>query len=362
MATLPLGPPAAHPRRRLLLGAAATLALAGLSPPRARASAAPRIAHVMSFDSPWRWTDGQLEGFRESLALPAADIRVFQMDVKRHASDEAKTERGRLARAFIDDFRPQLLYCSDDDAQQHVARHYLGTALPLVFSGVNRDPQAHGFEGATNVTGVLEREHVPETLRLLRELVPALRRLTVLSDHGAYWDAVVGRVQEGASAIAGLAPVQVVRTHHYAEYQQAILAAQPGAEGAERPAQADALLHLGILTLVDSAGRPVPYQTVQRWVVEHSQLPDASFWLDRIHHGTLASVTVSELAQGRAAGRLARAILVDGVAPASLPMRPTAQGQPAINLRRARALGLVVRSTQLLQSHIVRQYEWEPRS
>jgi ABC-type uncharacterized transport system substrate-binding protein len=338
-------------RRRLLAGTAAALAGLGWRP--ARAGTRPRIAHVMSFDSPWRWTDGQLQGFRETLGLPQAEIRVFQMDVKRHASEAAKVERGRLARAFVDDFRPELLYCSDDDAQRHVTRHYLGSRLPLVFSGVNLEPQAHGFEGAGNVTGALEREHVSETLRLLRELVPNLQRLMVLSDHGAYWDAVLGRVQAGAAALGGLAPLQVVRTNRAAEYQQAVLTAQD---------QADALLHLGILTLVDDAGRPMPYQTVQRWVVEHSRLPDASFWLDRIHHGTLASVTVSELEQGRAAGRLARAILVDGVSPGALPMRATAAGQPAINLRRAQALGLVVRSTQLLQSHIVRQYEWEPKS
>jgi ABC-type uncharacterized transport system substrate-binding protein len=340
-------------RRRTVLTAAAGWALGAALPRLAHARNAPRIAHVMSFDSPWRWTDGQLKGFSEALDMPGADIRVFQMDVKRHASDEAKAERGRLARAFVDDFRPDLLYASDDDAQQHVTRHYLGTRLPLVFSGVNRDPLAHGFEGAPNVTGVLEREHAAETLRLLRELVPGMRRVTVLSDHGAYWDAVIQRVYAGAAAVGGLAPVQVQRVGTMAAYQQAVQASV---------GQADALLHLGILTLTDAAGSPVPYQAVQRWVAEHGTLPDASFWIDRIHHGTLASVTVSELEQGRAAGRLARAILVDGAAPSSLPMKPTAKGHPAINLKRARALGIAVQSTQLLQSEIVRHYDWETRA
>lgn len=340
------------PSRRLVLGTAAALAAGVLHPGVARAVTAPRIAHVMSFDSPWRWTDGQLKGFREGLGLPAADIRVFQLDVKRHASDAAKAERGRLARAFVDDFAPDLLYASDDDAQQLVTRHYLGGRLPLVFSGVNRDPAAHGFEGALNVTGVLEREHVAETLRLLGELVPRLQRVMVLSDGGAYWDAVIRRVHEGAATVAGLAPVQVRRVQTLADYQQAVRQA---------PESADALLHLGILTLADATGRTVPYQAVQRWVVEHSRLPDASFWIDRIFHGTLASVTVSELEQGRAAGRLARAILVEGAAPATLPMRATTKGQPAINLKRAQGLGLTVRSTQLLQSEIVRGYEWESR-
>lgn len=340
------------PPRRLALGAAAALGAVALLPRAARAVTAPRIAHVMSFDSPWRWTDGQLEGFRAGLALPAADIRVFQLDVKHHVSEAAKAERGRLARQFVDQFAPDLLYASDDDAQQLVTRHYLGTRLPVVFSGVNREPAAHGFEGAPNVTGVLEREHVAETLRLLAELVPQLRRVMVLSDGGSYWDAVIGRVHEGAARVAGLAPVQVRRVQSLADYQLAVRQA---------PEAADALLHLGILTLADATGRTVPYPAVQRWVVEHSRLPDASFWIDRIFHGTLASVTVSELEQGRAAGRLARAILVDGTAPSALPLRATSKGQPAISLRRAQALGLTVRSTQLLQSEIVRRYEWESR-
>ena len=348
----PQGPAGRATPRRLLLGAAAAVALAPFVPRTARATTAPRIAHVMSFDSPWRWTDGQLKGFREALGLPAAEIRVFQLDVKRHASDAAKAERGRQARAFVDGFAPDLLYASDDDAQQLVSRHYLGTHLPVVFSGVNRDPAAHGFEGVANVTGVLEREHAAETLRLLGELVPRLRRVTVLSDHGAYWDAVIRRVQDGAATVAGLAPLQVRRVQTLADYQQAVR---------EAPDSADALLHLGILTLADAAGHTVPYQAVQRWVVENSRLPDTSFWIDRIFHGTLASVTVSELEQGRAAGRLARAILVDGTPPAALPMRATTKGQPAINLKRAQALGLTVRSTQLLQSEIVRGYEWESR-
>lgn len=340
------------PRRRFMLAAAGGWSLAALGSRPAHARTAPRIAHVMSFDSPWRWTDGQLTGFREGLDVPGAEIRVFQMDVKRHTSDAAKAERGRLARAFIDDFAPDLLYASDDDAQQHVSRHYLGSRLPIVFSGVNREPAAHGFDQAPNVTGVLEREHAAETLRLLRELTPSMRRLTVVSDEGAYWDTVIERVRQGAARLEGLEPLQVMRTRTLGQYRQAVERAH---------GTSDALLHLGILTLVDDAGVHVPYQAVQRWVVEHSKLPDASFWMDRVLHGTLASVTVSELEQGRAAGRLARAILVDGAAPASLPIRATTKGHPALNLKRAQALGLTVRSTQLLQSEIVRRYEWEGR-
>ena len=77
--------------RRAWLKTAAQTAAAGLvaaSPVRA-VPRRWRIAHVMSFESPWRWTDGQLAGFQQALAAPDAEYRVFQMDVKRHREPAA---------------------------------------------------------------------------------------------------------------------------------------------------------------------------------------------------------------------------------------------------------------------------------
>jgi hypothetical protein len=45
-----------------------------------------RILHVMSYHAPWRWTDGQLAGFKEGLGDVDAQFRVFQMDTKRRSS------------------------------------------------------------------------------------------------------------------------------------------------------------------------------------------------------------------------------------------------------------------------------------
>ena len=117
-------------------------------------------------------------------------------------------------------------------------------------------------------------------------------------------------------------------------------------------------MYLGIFNLKDDSGRNMPYKTVQRWVTENSALPDISFWIDRIHHGVLCSVTISEHEQGLAAGRLARAILIDGRRAADLPILPTVKGHPAISLARARQLGITVKATELLSSEIVTEFEW----
>ncbi|WP_018410043.1 ABC transporter substrate-binding protein [Methyloversatilis thermotolerans] len=304
----------------------------------------------MSFDSPWRWTDGQLAGFRDGLAPLDADIRVFQMDVKRHASAQAKAERGRLARAVIDEWKPDLIYTSDDDALGQIGSHYGDGPIPLVFSGANRTLAEHGLEGARAITGVLEREHFVESVKLLRTLVPEAHRLAVLGDRAPHWPAVLARMRAGLPALPGIELARVEFTEHYDRFRTAVV---------ECESQVDAIVYLGIFNLRGGDGSNMPYQTVQRWVADNSRRPDLSFWIDRVHHGVLCSVTVSEREQGLAAGRLARAILGERRSPAELPVRPTVKGLPAINLARARQLGLTVRSSELLSSEVVPTFQWQ---
>jgi len=344
------------PSRRALVRSLAALAGGLAVGPAVRAQQRPaqgrplRILHVMSFDSPWRWTDGQFAGFKEALDGVPVEYRVFQMDVKRNGTPEAKDAKGREARAIIEAWKPDLVYGSDDDAQNFVTRHYAGAGLPFVFSGVNKDPREHGIAGASNVTGVLEHEHFAESVRLLQALVPSIRRIAVLSDSAPHWTPVIERIRGAMPALPGATLVAVDQVKTFEDYRARVTG---------YPGQADAVLYLGIFALAGPDARNVPYQQVQRWTAEHSRLPDASFWIDRIHHGVLASVTVSELEQGRAAGALARAVLVEGRSPGSLPVRPTLKGHPAISLARARQLGIAVKSSLLLSAEVVKSFEWE---
>ncbi|HRD65248.1 MAG TPA: hypothetical protein PKY50_03750, partial [Candidatus Competibacter sp.] len=68
-----------------------------------------KILYVMSYHSPWRWTDGQLEGFKKGLAAAPAEYRAFQMDTKRNSAPEAKERMGQEARALIESWRPDLV-------------------------------------------------------------------------------------------------------------------------------------------------------------------------------------------------------------------------------------------------------------
>jgi ABC-type uncharacterized transport system substrate-binding protein len=309
-----------------------------------------KILYVMSYHSPWRWTDGQLDGFREAMAGVPAEYKVFQMDTKQNSTLEAKERKGREARALIESWNPDLVYTSDDDVQEYVAKHYINAELPFVFSGVNKDPKAYGFTGSKNITGVLEQEHFVESVRLLQTIAPDAKRIAAVFDNAQMWDPVMARMRERLKQLPGVEIVAWDSIRTWDEYQRKMK---------EYPARADAVALIGIFNFKDAAGKNVPYQDVLRWTAENSTLPDIGFWVDRVHYGTLAAVTVSEREQGVAAGRIARAILVDGRSPASFEMRATNKGLPVISLARASKLGLTVKSGVLLSAEVIEKFEWD---
>ena len=309
-----------------------------------------RILHVMSYHSPWRWTDLQFEGFQDELKALKPVYEVFQMDTKRNSSREQKERKAREARVLIERWKPNLVYTTDDDAQDYVARHYVNTALPIVFSGVNNDPALYGFAGSSNVTGVLEHEHFAASVALVRRIVPSARRIALVFDDARMWDPVRARIAEEMRLVPDMRIVATDVILTFADYKRRIL---------EYQSSADMIGTIGIFNLKDEGGRNVPYQDVQKWTVENSRLPDFAFWVDRVHYGTLAAVTVSEREQGRAAGRLARAILAEGTPPSALVMAPTAKGTPVVSLARARKLGLRLDADLLLGAEVIQRFEWD---
>lgn len=238
----------------------------------------------MSYHSPWRWTDEQLSGFKEGLGTLTAEFNVFQLDTKRHSDDAWKRQAGQAARGLVESWKPDLLYTNDDIAQDYVARHFVGTDLPIVFSAVNGAPEAYGFAGSPNVTGVLELEHAVQSVRLLRKIVPDVRRIAVIIDSDPTWPGVVARMKTDMQDVPEVEVVSWDLIRTFAEYKRKVI---------DYHGKVDALGLLGIFTFVDESGRNVPYEDILRWTAENSTLPDFSLWRDRVDFGTLCSVTRS---------------------------------------------------------------------
>jgi ABC-type uncharacterized transport system substrate-binding protein len=310
-----------------------------------------KILHIMSYHSPWEWTDGQLDGFKSALKDLDVEYKVIQMDTKHNNTDEWKKQVAQEAKALIDSWQPDLVYTSDDDVQPYIVQDYINSDIPFVFSAVNADPATYGFVGSKNITGVVEHQHYIESVQLLKQIVPGVKKIAVVTDESPFWIGVTDTMREEQSLLPD--DVEIVSWDlilTFEEYKQKM---------AEYQTTVDAVALLGVFNFKDESGNNVPFQEVLQWTTENSNLPDFSFWSDRITHGTLCSVTVSGYEQGRGAGEMARGILVEGKSPASFPMVPTVKGEPVVNLARANKLGLKIDSEILLAADVVNTFSWQ---
>ncbi len=304
----------------------------------------------MSYHSPWKWTDDQLNGFKFALKDLNVEYKIFQMDTKRNSGRKWIQEVSRQARRLIDSWQPDLVYTNDDNAQEYVTKYYLNTPLPFVFSGVNANPAKYGYVGSSNVTGVLEKVHFIASVNLLKKIVPEVKRIAVILDDENTWEGVVSRMKSQLKELPEITVVSWNYIDTFRNFKKRIRELQN---------QADAIALLGIFTYKDDAGKNVPYTQVLKWTAENSNLPDFSFWEDRISYGTLCAVTCSGYKQGLVAGKIAYGILKEGRRPSSYAMKPTVKGHPMINLARAKKMGLRLKTDILLSAEIVEHFIWE---
>ena len=309
-----------------------------------------KILHIMSYHSPWRWSDGQLSGFKDALKGLDIEYRVFQMDTKRHNEKQWKLEKGLEARDLIEAWQPDLVYATDDDAQAYVTKHFINTDTPFVFSGVQNAPEVYGFPESRNITGVLEHELFTESVKLMKDIVPEVRRIAVVFDDQSLWLPMIQRMKETSAQLDDVELIALDTIKTFAEYKQKIK---------EYHLTADAVALIGVFTFKDEQGSNVPLQDVLRWTAENSRLPDFSFWSTRVHYGTLCAVKVSEYKQGFSAGRMARAILTEGKSPSAFPMEPSLKGYPIVSLARAKKLGIRIKTKVLLAAEVIQHFEWD---
>ena len=310
-----------------------------------------KVLNVMSYHGSWEWAADQFNGFKHSLRDLDVEYNVFQMDSKRKSTKEWITSRGSEAGKLIKAWNPSLVYVNDDHAQEYVTRNYINSEIPFVFSGVNTNPFRYGIVGSENVTGIIEQERFVETIQLLREIVPKVRKIAVILDDGLTWEGVVARMMDKSKQISNfeISRWYIIKT--FEQYQEKVMEKLQG--------EVDAVGLLGVFLFKDKKGENVPFEEVLQWTALNSKIPDFSFWKERIYYGTLCTVSVSGYEQGIQAGKMAREILLDRRSPSEIPIKTTLRGEPAVSLARAKSLGIRLKSSVLLTAEVVSRFNWE---
>lgn len=313
-----------------------------------------RIFYLNSFHPINTFTLEHIRGFEDVFKEEGIDYEIegFNMDSIRRSSEEQKKEAGLQAKERIDNYQPDLIFATDDTAQGYVIQPYLlNIDIPVVFASVEGDISTFGYIGSKNVAGVIAIEHIASGIALFRGIYPEVRRVAVISEPDKQWILPLDRLKN-QDAFPDMEFIGFHTITYFEELQERVLYYQD---------KVDAFFFTPLSRILYKDGTTVSRATTNQWVVEHSTLPEFTLWTG-VNFGMSVAVIVSQYEQGKAAGRIAQEILIEGKAPSQFEFKPTPRGDQYINLARLKTLGLEqkdIRSTLLINSKIIEKFPWD---
>jgi hypothetical protein len=127
-----------------------------------------RVYYVASYHQGYPWSDSILKTIQEVFVDKGIIFEHFEMDAKRNPSIEYSKNIALQAKAKIEQFHPDLLLVSDDNATKYLVEPYFNGNLPVVFCGVNWDVSEYNFNRKT-ITGMVEIELIDKIVHDLKE-------------------------------------------------------------------------------------------------------------------------------------------------------------------------------------------------
>ena len=330
-------------RRKLLLAlGAGTLGLmapalqAQAPQAQAQTNQVRRIGALMGYAENDPEAQLRLAAFKEKLAaLGWVENRNLRIDVRWAAGDVSRISA--LAKELVA-LRPELILSSTTPVTAVLQQE--AAAIPVVFTVVS-DPVGSGFVKSLarpggNMTGFVNIEPglVQKQLQLLQELAPKTSKVAVIYNPqtAPYAETYLGPLREAAVKLRIAA--SFVPVHNVSDIEAAVkrLANQPGQ---------------GLLVLTDS------YMTVHRKAVisqaARYKVPAVYYTSTMVVEGGLISygIDVSDLFR-RAAGHADR--ILRGAKPAGLPVELPREFEMLVNAKTAKALGLKLPQSILIQA------------
>lgn len=137
-----------------------------------------KVLTVMSYENDHEWQKGVRHGIETALA---GQCDLTHVALETLTDKEGGPEKAKRAYDLFQQSTPDGVIASDDAAQSMFVVPYLRGKVktPVVFCGVNAEPEEYGYP-AENVTGVLERVHFKESIALVQQLAPGIRKIAYL--------------------------------------------------------------------------------------------------------------------------------------------------------------------------------------
>ncbi|QTA86713.1 ABC transporter substrate-binding protein [Desulfonema magnum] len=286
-----------------------------------------KVLVVMSYEETFAWT-GDIKAGTDSVLESDCEIKYFYMDTKTNLADGP--EKAKKAYMLYQAFQPDGVIAADDNAQSMFVLPYLKDKVrtPVIFCGVNSEPERYGYP-ASNVSGVLERYHIAETIAFGQQLVPSVK--------------TIGYITKDSST--GRADMEQIRKEkdHYTAKSAAFNLPKTLKEALAMTkvmkTQCDALFMETMEGITDENGRPLTDKEIMPIVAKAFGKPTFTTTLSYLKHGLLCALIQTGQEQGETAAKLLLKAM-QGTPVSEIPITRNHKGKPIINVTVMNALGI----------------------
>lgn len=300
-----------------------------------------KVLVVMSYEETYPWVENIRDGI-ESVLADNSDIRYFYMDTKRYF--EQGRQKAKEAYNLYQKFRPDGVITADDNAQSMFVVPYLKGKVdtPVMFCGVNKEPEAYGYP-ASNVSGVLEREHIKESIAFAQQLVPSIKTVVHIQKESPSAKAVRDQIEKESGEYSAI--ISGFRTPTTLDETIAITK--------KLKTKCDALLTPTMQGIVDKNGRRLPDSEVLPILLKAFGKPVIGTNAYNVRYGILCAVVKSGKEQGAAAAsKLAKAM--GGTPVPQIPITRVRTGKRMINVTVMKSMGIKPRSIVIRGADLVK--------
>ena len=313
-----------------------------LSGPSAALGKTFKVLVVMSYDKPFEWVQ-EIEAGIESVLSDSCEIKYVYMKTKK--DPKGGPNMAKEAYALYSQWKPDGVIAADDNAQSMFVVPYLRdkVSTPVMFCGVNAEPENYNYP-ASNVSGILERWHIKETIAFAQQLVPSIKTVAYMHKASPSADALFKALRKEADTY----PVKSVAYKTPTTLQDAIGMAE------ELREKADLLFITALQGIVDDTGKPLTDKEGISHVTAHFKKPTITDNSWNVRSGILCAVIKTGQEQGKTAAKMLLKAM-NGTSVPDIPIVQNHNGKRMINVSSMKSLGIkpkrvVFRGTELVKT------------
>ncbi len=297
--------------------------------------------------------DGLLAALDEAGYTPDQniDLNVYYMDTKRkHNTLALIHKQADIALNRIEAFQPAILVTLDDNAFQSVALRLVDTDIDILFSGLNGQPEFYNQQVTFmksrinpdhNITGVYERLHIANAMRVHARMFPEVQKALVLTDPSPTGKAIFRQIELELTNEAVPISWELKMIQTWEDFHREIAAVnQNPLIGVTYPA---------VLLLKNRKGKTYTAPQIFQWTIANSRKPEITLNHGMVRLGLFGGAAVDLRAMGHQVGRMVVKV-IGGNRAGDLAIEEAEKYALAFNLKRAQDLNIVIPDEMLLEA------------